>query len=241
MDTSNQAYPPPSGHDQTVPGMSGQWVTVAEAAQICEGLGLSRDIKTIRRWAQRSHSRPENAEVLVHEQDTPTGFRYLIERESLERKVAQELAFEANRAEVDTPGQGHAGPDMSGVPNNVDTTVSSARTDPDASTPVRPGPDTPDDDETEVRKLSVSTVSDGFLKEQIVQKDSQIAELNAQIERRDRQIDAMLERDRETNILIHTLQETLSQSMGIETPERMRLRSHNPGDRPSGEYQNDTI
>lgn len=231
MDTSNQAYPPPSGHDQTVPGMSGQWVTVAEAAQICEDLGLSRDIKTIRRWAQRSHSRPENAEVLVHEQDTPTGFRYLIERESLERKVAQELAFEANRADADMPGQGHAGPDTLGVPNKRETAISPART----------GPDTLGEDETEVRKLSVSTVSDDFLKEQIAQKDGQIAQLNSQLERRDEQIMTMLERDRETNILIHTLQETLSQSMGIETPERMRLRSESPGDRPSGEDRSDTV
>ena len=130
---------------------------------------------------------------------------------------------------------------MTSVLNNGETTVSSARTGPDTPTPVRPGPDTSCEDETEVRKLSVSTVSDAFLKEQIVQKDSQIAELNAQIERRDRQIDAMLERDRETNILIHTLQETLSQSMGIETPERMRLRSQSTGDRPSGEDRNDTI
>ncbi|MEM6931968.1 MAG: hypothetical protein AAF526_00095 [Pseudomonadota bacterium] len=221
--------------------MSGQWVTVAEAAQICEDLGLSRDIKTIRRWAQRSHSRPENAEVVVHEQDTPTGFRYLIERESLERKVAQELAFEANRAEADTSGQGHAGPDVSGVQNHEETSVSSAGIDPDTPTPVRPDPETPAENETEVRKLYVSSVSDDFLKEQIAQKDGQIAQLNSQLERRDEQIMTMLERDRETNILIHTLQKTLSQSMGIETPERMPLRSQSPGDRPSGEDRNDTI
>lgn len=230
METSNHAYPPPSGHDQTVPDMSGQWVTVAEAAQICEDLGLSRDIKTIRRWAQRSHSRPENAEVLVHEQDTPTGFRYLIERESLERKVAQELAFEANRTEADMPGQGNVGPDTPGVQKNRETTISPMQTDPDTPTPVRPGPDTPGEDETEVRKLSVSTVSDDFLKEQIAQKDGQIAQLNSQLERRDEQIMTMLERDRETNILIHTLQKTLSQSMGIETPDRIGLRSGEDGD-----------
>ena len=211
--------------------MSGQWVTVAEAAQICEDLGLSRDIKTIRRWAQRSHSRPENAEVLVHEQDTSTGFRYLIERESLERKIAQELAFEANRAEVDMPGQGHAGPGAPGAPNNAESTISPTRTDPDTPTLVRPGPDTSGDDETGVRKLAVSSVSDDFLKEQIAQKDGQIAQLNSQLERRDEQIMTMLERDRETNILIHTLQKTLSQSMGIETLDRIGLRSSEDGDR----------
>ena len=231
MESSNHAYPPPPGHDQTVPDMSGQWVTVAEAAQICEDLGLSRDIKTIRRWAQRSHSRPENAEVTVHEQDTPTGFRYLIERESLERKVAQELAFEAKRTEPDTSGQGHAGPDVTVVQNRGETMVSPARIEPDTPTPVLPGPDTSGDDETEVRKLSVSTVSDDFLKEQIAQKDGQIAQLNSQLERRDEQIMTMLERDRETNILIHTLQKTLSQSMGIETPDRIGLRSREDGDR----------
>lgn len=242
MDNPNSAYPPPSGQGDPRPDMPGHWLSVADAVQVCEKLGLSRDIKTIRRWAQRSHARPENAEVLVHEQDTPTGFRYLIERESLERKVAQELAFEADRALADTPGQGHARPDIPGHPRDGETMASANRTEPDTSAPALPRPDMPgDDDAQEVRKLTVSTVTDGFLKEQITQKDGQISELNAQIERRDRQIDSMLERDRETNILIHTLQATLSQSMGIETPERLRLRPNAPGDRPTGEDQNDTI
>ena len=43
------------------------WLTVPEAVAYCEARGLSRNIKTIRRWAARSLSRPENAEVTVRE------------------------------------------------------------------------------------------------------------------------------------------------------------------------------
>ena len=46
------------------------WLTVPEAVAYCEARGLSRNIKTIRRWAARSLSRPENAEVTVREEDT---------------------------------------------------------------------------------------------------------------------------------------------------------------------------
>ena len=93
----------------------------------------------------------------------------------------------------------------------------------------------------QVRKLTVPTVTDGFLKDQIDQKDKQIEELNAQIERRDLHIDAMLERDRETNFLINTLQEALSQAMGLESPTRMQLRVRREGDSPASGDHRDTV
>lgn len=234
--------PPLPGQVGTVPDMSGHWVTVTEAAEICAGQGLHRDIKTVRRWAQRSHARPENAEVLVHEQDTPTGFRYLIEASSLERKIAQELAFEASRAEADRDGQVLPGPGMPADPPVDETANMQDRTAPDRSTPVLPRPEMPDQPvEEEVRRLTVSSVTDDFLKDQIAEKDGQISQLNAQIERRDRQIDAMLERDKETNILINTLQETLSQVMGLESPARMRLRARDEGDSATGTTAGDAV
>ena len=96
--------PPLPGQGRPEPDMSGQWLSVPEAVTSCAEMGLGRDIKTVRRWAPRSQTKPENAEVLVHQQDTSTGFRYVIEKASLERKIAQDLAFEAKRTEEDRGG-----------------------------------------------------------------------------------------------------------------------------------------
>ena len=234
--------PSPPGLGHTVPDMSGHWLTVADAVQFCAQKGLNRDIKTIRRWAQRSHSRPENAEVLVHEQDTPTGFRYVIEQSSLERKIAQELAFEASRAEADTTGHGHPGPDTPAPVPPPEMAEPTERTEPDMPPPAHPGPDKSEPaEDLETRKLTVSSVTDTFLKDQIAQKDAQIHELNQQIERRDRQMEAMLERDKETNILINTLQELFSQAIGIESPARMQLRTRPPGDSPASDDRRDAV
>jgi hypothetical protein len=199
--------------------MSGQWLTVPEAAAYCAEKGLSRNIKTVRRWAQRSHAKPENAEVLVHEQDTENGFRYVIERESLDRKIAQELDFEAQRTQADRPAHGPTGPDTPAQPPIENVAELQDRTDAHTSATVRTEQDTP------VRKLDVASIGDDFLKDQIAQKDRQIDELNDQLRRKDEHVSAMLERDKETNILINGLQEALTQSLGIESPTRMQLRA----------------
>ena len=226
-DTPGQALPSPD--------MSGQWLTVPEAAAYCVKKGLSRNIKTVRRWAQRSHQRPENAEVLVHEQDTENGFRYVIECESLDRKIAQELDFEAQRAQADMSAPAPTGPDTPGSAPTEDVAKTQERADADTPAPVRTEPDTP------VRKLEVASIGDDFLKDQIAQKDRQIDELNDQLRRKDEHVSAMLERDKETNILINGLQEALTQSLGIESPTRMQLRARREGDNPASEDHRDAV
>ena len=213
-----------AGQARPEPDMSGTWLSVPEAAAYCETQGLSRNIKTIRRWAQRSHARPENAEVFVREQDTENGFRYAIEKTSLDRKIAQELAFDAMRAKEDSRA------DTPPVPPHTPTPV---QAEPDAPghglhevepqiapQAELPGEDMPAGDRTgedpNVRKLEVISRDEGFLREQITQKDVQIAELNEQMRRKDEHISAMLERDKETNILIHRLQDAMSKS--LDTP-----------------------
>ncbi len=226
-DTSGQALPSPD--------MSGQWLTVPEAAAYCAEKGLSRNIKTVRRWAQRSHAKPENAEVLVHEQDTENGFRYVIERPSLERKIAQELDFEAQRTQADRPARDRTRADMLGQAPAENVAEIQVRTDEDMPAPVRTEPDMP------VRKLEVASIGDDFLKDQITQKDRQIDELNDQLRRKDGHVSAMLERDKETNILINGLQEVLTQSLGIESPTRMQLRARREGDNPASEDHRDAV
>ena len=211
-DASEQARPEPD--------MSGSWLSVPEAVAYCEAQGLSRNIKTIRRWAQRSHARPENAEVLVHEQDTGNGFRYVIEKTSLDRKIAQEIAFDAMRAEtdrsVDIPAPVQVPPD---TPGRAIHAVEPQIADEEAKT----GEDTPAqalaEPEPSVRKLEVTSRDESFLREQISHKVIQIAELNEQMRRKDDHISAMLERDKETNILIHRLQDAMSQTLGVNSAD----------------------
>ena len=89
-----------------------EWLGVPEAVAYCETQGLRRNIKTVRRWAARSLARPESAELVAREQDTPNGFRHMIEKASLDRKIAQEIAFEANRAGAGMSADAQTGPDM---------------------------------------------------------------------------------------------------------------------------------
>jgi hypothetical protein len=88
----------PSEPHRTRPDQFGDWLTVAEAVAYCSIKDLDRTPKTIRKWAQRSHLDPENAELTVRREDVDNGFRWTIERSSLDRKIAQELEFEVRRA-----------------------------------------------------------------------------------------------------------------------------------------------
>jgi len=87
----------PSEPVRTAPDTFGDWLTVAEAVAYCSLKELDRTPKTIRKWAHRSHLDPENAELTVRREDVDNGFRWTIERASLDRKIAQELEFEARR------------------------------------------------------------------------------------------------------------------------------------------------
>lgn len=74
------------------------WLTVAEAVIHCTERSLPRTPKTIRKWAARSHLSPDDADISVRREDTENGFRWSIEVTSLERKIDEELEFEARRS-----------------------------------------------------------------------------------------------------------------------------------------------
>ena len=101
---------PPDEPAGTIADSAEIWLTVSEAVAHCSLLGLSRTPKTVRRWAHRSAQYPESGDLIVRSQDLETGFRWTIRKDSLERKVAQELEFEARK----TTGPEHPGPTMSG-------------------------------------------------------------------------------------------------------------------------------
>lgn len=205
------ALPDISGQDREPIISSADWLSVPEAVAYCEAKGLRRNIKTVRRWAARSLARPENAELLAREQDTPNGFRHIIERGSLDRKIAQELAFEANRAGAGEPAHGRPGPDLPADARPRPMSEATGDTDVPMPAPARTHPEQAEP----VRKLEVTSLGDDFLKDQVIQKDVQIGELNDQLKRRDEQIMTLLERDRETNLLINGLQQTLLKTLGL--------------------------
>ena len=176
------------------------WLTVKEAVAYCRELGLSRTQKTVRRWAQLARKADDQGEVKVRHQDTENGFRWLIERSSLDVKIAQEKELEARKAEAPPEDQ-----EVERVGTGADLSLH-VRTGaegelPDSSPPehVRTGahPSLP------VRTDESSNEMIGFLKNQIEEKDRQLRV-------KDDQIAGMLERDRETNFLIGKLQEILS-------------------------------
>jgi hypothetical protein len=256
----NQEYPDPLVDPDLVYDdiVEGDWLSVAEAVAYCASRGLSRNIKTVRRWAHRSFAHPESAEVLVRKQDTDTDFRYVIERGSLDVKIAQELDFEAQKKRAGISGQVQPGPAMSGDVVIRDNKDLIDRTDTDAPEPARAGaPLSGENDETkpkdngksgsngeETTNARPDRIDETFYQQQIEEKDRQIGKLHTQLERRDEQIMSMLERDRETNILIKGLQEALLPVSRDEDETRTRklsVKSHSRGDIDDGRDQADDV
>ena len=122
----------------------GQWLTVQEAVAYCLSKGLHRTSKTVRKWAQRARD-PEagSAEISVKDQDTENGFRWLIERSSLDVKIEQEKQFgERKDGEFDAAhlsAQVATGAHTSTPVPVGERTVSETSTTPHSSEPVRTG------------------------------------------------------------------------------------------------------
>ena len=93
----------PTEHVRTGADVFGEWLTVKEAVAYCVTHGLSRTPKTVRKWAQEAHkAEGGEGDITVKHQDTGNGFRWLIERESLDVKIRQEREFEERSPEVRT-------------------------------------------------------------------------------------------------------------------------------------------
>lgn len=169
----------------------GDWLTVQDAVTYCQSKGLSRTPKTIRKWALRSQNLDAGTgDVVSRTQDTVNGFRWLIERRSLDVKIAQELEFETRKKAVTF------------VPNLLEPVETGADESPEvqANELVKEPVDTSAHPSEAVHTLPHPDASYlAFL-------EKQLDRAHQQIDVKDRQIDALLERDRETNILIQGLQ-----------------------------------
>ena len=156
----------------------GEWLTVQDAVTYCQTKGLSRTPKTIRKWAMRSQNLDGGTgDVVSRSQDTENGFRWLIERNSLDVKIAQELEFE-NRKKAETF-----------VPNLLEPVVTGA----DGFEAVQP-----------IEQAAEQVVTSSNLSEAVhtlphpdaaylTFLEKQLDRAHQQIDVKDRQIDALLE------------------------------------------------
>jgi hypothetical protein len=182
------------------------WMTVQEAVAYCLSKGLPRTPKTIRKWAQRSmEGAPGSGDVIVQRQDTENGFRWLISRDSLDVKIDQEkelaLRSESERPDVNPSEPVGTGSHpfeqvATGVHPFEQVFINGQAVGP-MPTHVNPSEPVPTGSHHQNIELT------DFLKKQLERAEHQL-------DVKDRQIEALLERDRETNILIQGLQSSLT-------------------------------
>jgi hypothetical protein len=188
-------------------------LSIEEAAEVYAKAGFPRTLRTIQRYCASEHLDSIKAA-------TALGFKYFIDPTSLERHLAQieELAkLDAHAADR-------------GLPRPVATDVAKQNqgagarqaqaTEPDASFSVAPETsenahlsvsDQPRPVATETRELSRYVVQ---LEKQLELAHDEREFLREQIDRKDKTIDALIERDRETNYLVRGLQEMLTPLLG---------------------------
>ena len=158
-------------------------LTVEEAILRYQAAGHARTPRALQKYCARG-------DLDCVKEDTTYGQRYRITAESVVRHLEQiEQTSQAN-------GRVHSRPDASGraeEPMSAETEMH------EPSVREQPRPDA--NDSRYVVQLEKENV---YLREQNDKKDKQL-------ERRDDQIEAMIERDRETNILIRDLQQHLPQ------------------------------
>jgi hypothetical protein len=164
-------------------------LTVDEAAARYEAAGHARTMRAIQKYCARG-------DLDCMKEETTYGQRYRITPESIVRHIEQiEQTSQAK-------GRDHSRPAAS--VRVLENETSTERKD-DPSVREQPRPAAADD-----RYVGLLESENAFLRDQIGRKDHQI-------EQRDTQIEAMIERDRETNILIEQLQRRIPM---LAQPER---------------------
>ena len=169
----------------------GDWLTVQDAVTYCQSKGLSRTPKTIRKWALRSQNLDAGSgDVVSRSQDTENGFRWLIERNSLDVKIAQELEFDSRKKSETF------------VPNLLEPVTTGV----DGFEAVQPKEQATEQVETGSHPSEAVHTAPHQDVGYVTFLEKQLDRAHQQIDVKDRQIDALLERDRETNFLIQGLQ-----------------------------------
>ena len=154
------------------------WLTVEEAAALYEAAGHARTMRAIQKYCARG-------DLSCIREQTTYGERFRITPASVDRHIEQ--IKELSQAH----GREQSRPDAAVRSEGSALSIENSDR---ASVREQSRPDAPD-----VRYVTLLESENAFLRDQIGRKDHQI-------EQRDGQIEAMIERDRETNILIEQLQ-----------------------------------
>lgn len=202
-------------------------LTIEETADLYARSGHPRTVRTIQRYCATGHLECVKAQ-------TSLGDKYFVHRESIGRHLAQieELAALDTRTDRDT-SRPVAVPDAAPVFRDEPRPAAS---EPTPSSPVAPEfPKTTEGDmtrpaatEPDVMSRPDATPPDVITKyaERLEGENDRlrddIAFLRDQVHTKDRQIDALLERDRETNFLVQGLQHMLSPLLGSPMPRDQR-------------------
>jgi hypothetical protein len=201
-------------------------LSIEDAAELYAGANLPRDLRTIQRYCAKGRLECRLVEI-------PFGEKYFVTPLSVSRHIAyikevrQAMASRGEPRQVvdEIPARNEkdAAPTNHGEPRPAVTEVPPPANEQEERQPLT-GRDEPRpaaaDNEFASRYVGGLERENEFLRGQISVKDHQI-------QQRDKQIESMIERDRETNVLIQSLQKMLTPLLGRGTGS-----SHMAGDQP---------
>ena len=210
----DQLGPAATGRD------TGYSITIEQAADLYARAGHPRTLRTVQRYCASGH-------LDCVKEATMLGDRYFVEPSSVARHISQieELIALDTRASgrdvsrsVATPVAGHFLESFTTTPDRVSQPVATnmdvetaSRVASDARQPASP---------VETPSRLAATDNDALsrvvagLEREVERALEDRTFLREQIATKDKQIDALLERDRETNILVRGLQQMLSPLLG---------------------------
>lgn len=174
-------------------------LTIEQVADLYARAGHPRTIRSLQRYCAKGHLDSQKKET------TLGGEIYLVSPQSVARHIAQ--IEELSTGDRVAPGRDLARP--------VATTVAA----PPSHTNAATTPATPDDASRQPATSSDTSRYVERLEREVEQAKDERDFLREQIDRKDRTIEALIERDRETNFLIRGLQDLIPRlAMGRRDP-----------------------
>lgn len=174
-------------------------LTIEQVADLYAKAGHPRTIRSLQRYCAKGHLDSTRKET------TFGGEVYLVSPQSVARHIAQ--IEELSSGDMVAPSRDTSRP--------VATTVVAQPSAADTSPP----PTTPDDTQRQVATASDTSRYVERLEHEVEQAKDERDFLREQIDRKDRTIEALIERDRETNFLIRGLQDLIPRlGMGRREP-----------------------
>jgi hypothetical protein len=166
-------------------------MSLEEVAQRYDAAGHARTIRTLQRYCASGHLEAQKVA-------TTTGDKYLVTPQSVARHIAQldelrALASVASHRDVSRPVATGSGASENAQVDSESATAATA--------------------DTDVSRYVVR------LEREVEQARDERDFLREQIDRKDKTIDALIERDRETNFLVRGLQEMLTPLLGAARRE----------------------